>query len=127
MGSISEKQYPTEFIQAEAPGNISRDTVTVTVAASTTLKPGTVLAQLAGSGKYVIYDNAGTDGSEQAAGILVDELVNEALSGADFKGVIINFCAEVRKAALNWAAGLTDDDKTAALNDLKAFGVKART
>lgn len=123
---LTEGKYAGEFILSELPGRISRDNVTVTVAANTTLAPGTVLGQLSASGKYVPYDNAGSDGSEEAAGILYSELENATGAPVDMAGVVINWSAEVRKADLAWASGLTADDKTAAYADLKALGVKAR-
>jgi hypothetical protein len=125
--ALSEGQYTGEFILSESPATISRDNVTVTVAASTKQKAGSVLAKLSGTGKYVEYDNAGTDGSAVAAGILYSELDNSADSNpADFTGVIINFAAEVRKADLQWFSGVQASDKTAAYADLAALGVKAR-
>jgi len=123
---LTEGQYPSEFILSEAPGRLSHDTVTVTVAAATTLRPGMVLGKLTATGKYVPYDNAGSDGSETAAGILYGELVNAAVSPADKTGVVVNLNAEVRKADLQWASGLVDADKTAAYVDLRTLGIKAR-
>lgn len=123
---LTEGQHTAEFIAAESPGKISRDTVTVTIAAATTLSAGLVLGRLTATGKYVPYDNSGADGSETAYGILYSELENEGVSPADFEGVVINWGAEVSKAALQWASGLVDADKTAAYTDLAARGVKAR-
>jgi hypothetical protein len=123
---LTEGKYTGEFLLAESPGHISRDNVVVTVPAATTLKPGTVLAQLSASGKYTEYDNAGSDGSEEAAGILYSELKNESGAPVDMKGVVINWGAEVRKPDLSWKTGLVDNDKTAAYADLAGRGVKAR-
>lgn len=124
---LTEGVHTGEFILSESPGTISRDSVTVTVPTGATLDPGTVLGQLSASGKYVPYDNAGSDGSEEAAGILYATLDNSAgVAPVDFDGVVVNFGAEVRKASLSWAAGLVDADKTAAYADLAGRGVKAR-
>ena len=125
--ALTEGKYTAEFLLAESPGTISRDAVTVTVGAATKFAPGKVLAQLSATGKYVEYDNAGTDGSEEAAGVLYGECDNTAGVGAvDFDGVVINFGAEVRKSDLSWATGASAGDKTAAYADLAALGVKAR-
>jgi len=125
--ALTEGQYTGEFIVSESNGKISRDTVTVTVAASKNQKAGSVLAKLSATGKYVEYDNAGTDGSEVAAGILYSGLDNSAVGApADFTGVVINFGAEVRKADLQWFSGASGGDKTAAYADLAALGIKAR-
>lgn len=126
MSTKTEGRHDAEFLISEANGQLSRDAVTVTVPASTTLAPGTVLAQLSADGKYVEYDNAGTDGSEEAAAILYGELVNDDVAPADMAGVVINFSAEVRSADLTWKSGLNAGDKTAGLADLKALGIKAR-
>jgi hypothetical protein len=127
MANQTETQHAGEFILAEAPGTISRNKVTVTVAASTKLQPGHVLSVLSATGKYVPYDNTGTDGSEEAAAILYDELDNsDNESGADFTGVVIDAVAEVRKADLQWESGVDADGKTAAYADLAAKFVKAR-
>lgn len=127
MSTITEGQHTAEFVVSESPGKISRDQVVATVAASTTLAPGTVLGKLTATGKYVPYDNVGSDGSESAYGVLYEELVNDTLAPVDKAAVVINFGAEVRIADLQWAAGLVDADKTAAYADLAARGVKARS
>ena len=121
--SLSENQYASEFLQTEAPGKISRENVTVTVAASTTLVPGQVLGKISASGKYVPYDDTASDGRETAAGILYSEAVNAALSPADVDGVIINGIAEVRGADLEWGAA----DVPTGTADLAALFIKVRS
>jgi hypothetical protein len=123
---LEEGSHTGEFILSESPGTISRENVTVTVPASTTLAAGTVVAQLSATGKYVEYDNAGSDGSEEAAAVLYAELVNATLAPVDMDGVVVNWGAEIRKASLSWKSGLVDGDKTAAYADLAGRGVKAR-
>lgn len=125
--SLTEKKRTGEFIETELPGNLSRSTVTLTVAAGTVLYPGHVLAKLSATGKYVEYDNAGSDGSESARAILYAEVDNSAGGApADFTAVVIDFGAEVRKADLGWFSGASAGDKTAAYTDLAAYGIKAR-
>jgi hypothetical protein len=126
MSTKTEGQHTGEFIVSEAPGFRSHDQVTVTVPADTTLAPGTVLARLTADGKYVPYDNDGSDGSEAAYGILYDELVNEADAPADKVGVVLNTDCEVRRADLRWDATVDDNDKAAAYVDLLARGIKTR-
>jgi head decoration protein D len=127
MDPLTEGQHTGEFILSESPGTISRDQVTVTVPTGRILAAGHVLALLSATGKYVPYDNSGSDGSEAARGILYSELDNAAgLSGTDITGVVVNFAAEVRKADLQWESGVDAAGKTAAYADLAAFGVKAR-
>jgi hypothetical protein len=124
--SLSEGKYSGEFLVSEANGKRSRDNVTVTVPANTTLVPGFVLAKLSATGKYVEYDNSGSDGSEAAAGILYGELVNDTGAPVDKVGVVVNMDAEVRDADLTWKSGLVDADKTAGKADLLALGIKVR-
>jgi multisubunit Na+/H+ antiporter MnhE subunit len=123
VGALTEGQYAAEFILSECPGTISRDTVTVTVAATTTLAPGTVLGQLSASGKYVPYDDAASDGRETAAGILYAEAANATGAPVDVEAVIVNFAAEVRGDDLTWGGGVDEDAGTA---DLAALGIKVR-
>lgn len=126
MATKTETQHDAEFLVAEAPGTISRDAVTVTVPAETTLSAGTVLGKLSATGKYVIADETGSDGSEEAAGILFGELANGDDEAADMDAVVINFCAEVRETDLQWNEGRSDEDKAIALAALAALGIKAR-
>lgn len=122
----TEGKHAGGFLLAEAPGLISRDTVTVTVAAETTLQPGQVLGKITASGKYVPYNNdatPATNGSEMAAGILYGELVNAAAVPADKTGVIVNWTAEVKADELIWGTGM---DEAAGIADLAALGVKVR-
>ena len=123
MTTLSEGNHTAEFLIAEAPGHISRDAVTVTVPANTTLAPGYVLGQISATGKYVPYDDGYSDGRETADGVLYGELVNATGAPVDMDGVVINFCAEVDGDALTWPA---TTDQTGGTADLKALGVKVR-
>jgi hypothetical protein len=123
MTVLTEGKYPFEFLVSEAPGTISRDTVTVTVPANTTIATAAVLGQVAATGKYIPYDEAVSDGSEDAAAILCVALVNATGAPVDMDGVVINFAAEVRRDDLVFEDGV-DEDK--AIADLAARGIKAR-
>lgn len=127
MAALTEGQNPGEFIRHEPSEEISRETVTVTVAAATKMEPGHVLAQLSGTGKYVGYDNAGTDGSEEAAGVNYGVLDNSAgVAPADFTASIVARLAAVRKADLQWESGVDANGKLAAYADLAALLIIAR-
>lgn len=123
MLSRTEGVHTGGFIVMESPGTISRDTVAVTVAALTTLAPGTVLGKLA-TGKYVPYDDVAGDGSDTAAGILYGEARNDTDAPVDVRSAIVNYSAEVRAADLIWSV---DGTEAAGLVDLRALGIKART
>jgi hypothetical protein len=125
MATKTEGRHTGEFLISENLGHISRDEATVTVAATTTLAAGMVLGRLA-TGKYVPYDDAGSDGSEVAYGILYEAAVNEAGAPADIQKAVINQDAEVRATSLEWAAGVNDASKLAAYEDLRSRGIKVR-
>jgi len=119
--SLTESQHTGEFILAEPEPKISRKNVTVTVAAGAKLQPGHVLSKLAATDKYVEYDNAGTDGSEAAAGVLYNECDNtDGVAPVDFAAVALVRLAAVRKSDLKWASGVDSGGKTAAYSDLAA-------
>lgn len=121
--ALTEGQHTGEFLLSEAPGTISRDAATVTVPANTTLEAGHVLGKVSASGKYTEYDDANSDGTEDAAGVLYGTLVNDTNASVDMDGVVINTTAEVRKDDLQWKSG-ADEDKGIA--DLAALNIKAR-
>ena len=121
---LTEDRRTGEFIVSEAPGSLSRDTVTVTVPAGTTLKAGTVMGQISVSGKYVQYDDSLSDGAEDAAGILYANVTNpDEDNDADIEAVIVNLNAEVVRDDLVFADGVDED---AAIADLLALNIKAR-
>lgn len=104
-----------EFVLSEASGQRSRENIVV-VQTGAAIASGTVLSKLTLDGKYVPYDNVGTDGSEVAAGILYTPL--SAATG-DIKAVgFVRDCEVNRKA-------LTALDASAEL-DLIAIGVVVR-
>lgn len=123
MSTKTEPNHPFEFIVSEAPGALSRDQVTVTVPANTTLRGGSVMGQISATEKYTQYDDANTDGSEDAAGVLGNELANDTDAPVDVQATIVNLNAEVRRASLQFK---DDVDEDGAIADLLALGIKAR-
>jgi len=126
MPVLNEGQYAAEFIVSEANGFRSREVITLASNGSTpiTYKAGHVLAKVTASGKYVEYDNVGSDGTEVAAVILYANVTVPATG--DLKATAIVRDAEVNKSALIWFSGALDADKTAAYTDLAAAGIIAR-
>jgi hypothetical protein len=104
-----------EFVLSEANGFLSRDEVTVTLGV-TAYKSGTVMSKLTATGKWVPYDDVGTDGSEVAAGILYTAL---PAGTGDVKAVMFVRQCEVTRAALT---GLNAN----AESDLSAKGIVVR-
>lgn len=123
MVALTEGQHAGEFVLSEANGKRARENVTVTVGATTTFAAGSVLGKITASGKYILYDEAAVDGSQTAAAVLYDNVVNDAGAPADFTAVAIVRDAEVRKDDLQWKAGV---DEAGGITDLAALGVIAR-
>jgi hypothetical protein len=115
MTILTEGKHTGEFILSEGNGTISREEVTVAAAAAA-LAAGTVMGKITASGKYVAYNNAASDGSEVAAGILYTNVPDSA---ADQKAVIIARQAEVLNSALT---GIDAPGKV----DLAALGIIVR-
>ncbi len=122
MAVKTETTHTGEFLLSEGNGTLSRDNVTVTVPASTTLAAGAVLAVSAG--KYIPMTEALVTAAA-ALGILYAALTNDAASPADATGVIINTIAEVRGADLDWNTQL-QAVVLDAMDLLTAQGVKVR-
>ncbi len=110
----TEPIHNAEFLLSEGEGVISRDAVTL--AKGQNLVAGTVLGKITASGKYAAYNNAATDGTETAAGIL---LMSTDATNADMPAVAITRLAEVT------AQSLTGLD-TAATADLAALNIIVR-
>ena len=97
----------------------SRENIVV-MAGSGQLPTGTVLGKITASGKYGVYDNAGTGGIEVAAAILAEPV--DATSG-DVEGAAVVRYAKIAPGGLTWKATLTAADKTAGLADLAVNGI----
>ena len=97
----------------------SRENIVV-VAGSGQLPTGTVLGKITASGKYGVYDNAGTGGVETAAAILAEPV--DATDG-DAKGAAVVRLAKIAPGGLTWKSSLIEADKTAGLADLAANGI----
>lgn len=76
------------------------------------------LTVAAGSGKYVALDLAAITGGQIAAGVLTDSV---DASAADAPGVTFARGCEVADKALTWPAGITTNQKNAAIAQLAAL------
>lgn len=118
----------TDFIPSEVAGirevdGLSRDTVTVTVPASTTYDAGTVLGQIQATERYVPFDDTATDGSENAAAILCRDLENATGAPVNVRAMVITGYAEVLDSDLRWGNGV---DQVGGRRDLRAAGIRVR-
>lgn len=124
MTVLTQGKRDGGFVIWDTP--LSRENVIVTVAAETTLEPGTVLGKITATGKYVPINNDATpavDGSQTGAGVLYAGVQNAGAVPADFVGVIEARVAAVQKGELVWPVG---SDEAAGLADLAAAFIIAR-
>lgn len=116
----TEKTSTAEALISEANGHRSRENVTVV--SGQNLKACQIVGKVTASAKYAAYDNAASDGSEVAAGMLLEAV---DASAADKAGAIIARDAEVDADLLNWgtnnAAGIT-----AGKTDLASLNIRVR-
>jgi hypothetical protein len=115
MPVLTEGKHNLEFVIYEEEADYSREVVTI-AAAAPAMVPGTLVGKITASGKYTVYNDAATDGTQVAAGIVAYAVPDLA---ADRKAVIISRLAVVR------TTDLTGADANG-LADLKAIGIIAR-
>lgn len=124
MATLTEGMHEGEFIGELAMG-IGYHVDKVTILSGQNLVAGAVVGKVTASGKYVAFDNAGTDdGRRTAAGILVGKI--DASGGDVTTGrVLLRGPAIVNKNDLTWAAGVDASEQAAALVTLLGLGIKA--
>jgi len=123
MSVKTETRRVGDFVLSEANGNLSRDAIVIDTGV---LVPGTVLAKLTASGKYVALAAEAADpvtGSHVPVAILYGHA--DATDG-DAPAVAYTRLTEVRADMLVWPAGYDDADKTAALLALAGSHIVAR-
>ena len=111
-----------DLLKYEAPNLYSRDQGTV--AAGQVLALGTVVGVITASSKVKVVDPSATDGSEVAAGVLL-QAVDANLADRD-DGLIVARHAIVADHALVWPTGITVAEKKSAVAQLKALGILVR-
>ncbi|WP_062111124.1 head decoration protein [Aureimonas sp. AU40] len=110
------------YIVSEANGYRSREQGVV-ASGSGKIRAGTVMGRLTATKKLKPYTPGASDGSEKAIAILYEGC--DATS-ADVRRTYTARDSEVQAGVLQWAAGVTDSQKTAALVDLAALGIVGR-
>lgn len=118
-------QTPTmgDVLKYELNPNFTRETVTLL--AGTNYRVGAVLGRITASGKMKLSTAAGTDGAQNAAGMLLDNV--DATSADANAVVILRGPAIVSKAALVFDASVDDAPKRAAKHiQLTALGIIPR-
>lgn len=123
MPVISEPLNLGDLLKYEAPNLYSRDQATVALGQN--LKLGSVVGMDTASGKLKAWNPAGTDGTEQAIGVLVFD-IDATLADRD-DAILIARHAIFADHALTWPAGATPEQKATATAQLKALGLLLRS
>ncbi|HFA60150.1 MAG TPA: head decoration protein [Rhodospirillales bacterium] len=122
MPVITEGMNLGDLLKYEAPNLYSRDQATVL--AGQNLALGAVVGIVAATGKVKALDPAATDGSQTAAGVLLEPV--DATAGDRDDGILLARHAIVADHALVWPAGITNAEKATAIAELKAIGILVR-
>ena len=122
MPVLAEPLNLGDLLKYEAPNLYSRDRVTV--AAGQNLPLGTVLGIVTSSGKYKQLDPSTDDGSQVAAGVLLQTCDATLLERDD--GLVVARHAIVSDHALQWPGAIAAAEKASAIAQLKALGVLVR-
>lgn len=122
MPAITEGLNLGDLLKYEAPNLFSRDQVTV--ASGQTLPLGAVVGIVTATGKVKQIDPSATDGSQYAAGVLMQPCDAALIDRED--GLMVARHAIVAEHALTWPAAITVAEKQAAVLQLKSLGVLIR-
>jgi hypothetical protein len=120
---LHEGRYPGEILVSEGGAGISREKVTLK-AHSETYASGEVLSYIVATRKYTHLAPAASDGSEIAAAVLI---AGKDATAGDVPAAALARMCQVKADLLVWPAGITNDQKTAALDQLAARTIVART
>lgn len=116
---FNEPVYLSDVLKYEEENRYSRDTITV--AAGQNLVIGTVLGLL--NGKAVALNPIANDGSQNAVGVLIDDIDATA---ADVESVMVSRNAILSEPFVVWPAKLTAAQKVTAVAALNQLGVILR-
>lgn len=121
MATYTEETRVSDIVRWEPAKYFSRDEVTI--ASGQNLAIGTVLGKITASGQYTQVNFSASDGSEEAAGILLGDV---DASSAAAQGVALVRDAIVITPDLVWPSGATAAQKAQALSELKDLGIVTR-
>lgn len=122
MPAITEGLNLGDILKYEAPNLFSRDQVTV--ASGQTLPLGAVVGIVTATGKVKQIDPSATDGTQYAAGVLMQPCDAALIDRED--GLMVARHAILADHALTWPAAITVAEKQAAVLQLKSLGVLIR-
>lgn len=119
---FTESMNLGDLLKYEAPNLYSRDRVTV--AAGQNLPLGAVIGMVTATGKVKQIDPSATDGTQVAAGVLMQAC--DAALAERTDGLVVARHAIVSDHALQWPTGITTGEQQAAIAQLKSLGVLVR-
>ena len=122
MPVITEGLNLGDLLKYEAPNLYSRDQVTV--GAGQNLPLGTVVGLVTATSKLKQIDPSATDGSQYAAGVLMQAVDATLIDRED--GLMLARHAIVADHALAWPAAITAAEKQAVVEQLKSLGILVR-
>ena len=119
---FTESMNLGDLLKYEAPNLYSRDRVTV--AAGQNLPLGAVIGVVTATGKVKQIDPSATDGTQVAAGVLMQAC--DAALAERTDGLVVARHAIVSDHALQWPTSITTGEQQAAIAQLKSLGVLVR-
>jgi hypothetical protein len=122
MPELKEALNLGDLLKYEDSHLYSRERVTLVV--GQTLPLGAVVGLITASGKVMQLDPSATDGSQVAAGVLIQPC--DAALAERNDGLMVARHAIVADHALTWPTGITAGEQAAAIVQLKALGVLVR-
>ena len=122
MTAITNDLTLGDLLKYEEENLYSRDQVTVL--SGQNLKLGAVIGRVSATQKVKALDPSATDGSEVAAGVVLQSI--DASAAEKTNGLIVSRQAIVADHALVWPVAITTEEKTAAIAQLEAIGVLVR-
>jgi hypothetical protein len=124
--ALSETNNLGDLLKYEAPNLYSREQLPV--APGQILALGAVIGITTSTGKAKAVDPSATDGSQFAAGVLLQavDASGATSTNAPVVGITVVRHAMVADHALVWPTGITAAEKLAALQQLQNLGVLAR-
>jgi hypothetical protein len=119
LSSVVKHEYEGEFTR-------ERETLLAGSGSDRTVEMGTLVGKITASGKVVAWAPGASDGSEDIYGLLVDDCT--ASNGVDNDGalVIVRGPAVFFEGGIQWPAGVTANQKTAAVAALTAKNIIVR-
>lgn len=122
MTAITNDLTLGDLLKYEEENLYSRNQVTVV--SGQNLKLGTVIGRVSATQKVKALDPSATDGSEVAAGVVLQSI--DASAAEKTNCLIVSRQAIVADHALVWPVAITTEEKTAAIAQLEAIGVLVR-